>query len=164
MRWQPAAAAASNASVQQQLRERQVQDHLRRAQAMLELKRNTDKAMAELQGANERSSLRRRKEADLQRAEFDKIIAEGGNPYEVFRRRRLNAQATQQRHRLEEKVKQSEMNIAERMLAHDDYSRKKDKLVKRDRELSPPTGSQNGACPSALLPRSPPEDRQGSAS
>ena len=101
---------------------------------MLELKRNTDKAMAELQGANERNSLRRRKEADVQRAEFDKILAEGGNPYEVFRRRRLNAHAAQQRHRLEAKVKQSEMGIAERMLAHDDYSRKKDKLVKRDRE------------------------------
>lgn len=125
---------AQQDSVQQQLRGRQEQEHFRRAQAMLELKRNTDKAMAELQGANERNSLRRRKEADVQRAEFDKILAEGGNPYEVFRRRRLNAHAAQQRHRLEAKVKQSEMGIAERMLAHDDYSRKKDKLVKRDRE------------------------------
>ena len=122
------------ASVQQQLRDRQGEEHLRRAQAMLELKRNTDKAMSELQGANERASLRKRKEADVQRAEFDKILAEGGNPYEVFRQRRLKAQAAQQRHRLKEKVKQSEMNIAERMLAHDDYSRKKDKLEKRDRE------------------------------
>ena len=63
---------------------------------------------------------------EKERRETSKILAEGGNPYEVFRRRRLQSKADATRSELKQKVAESEMVIAQRMLDFAEYSRRKE--------------------------------------
>ena len=64
-----------------------------RAEAFMSLKRNTDKAKSEMIGKNEKRAKVEARRRKLESDEAEAILAEGGNPYEVFRKRRLDTDA-----------------------------------------------------------------------
>ena len=71
------------------LEEARQKRHYQRAQAFLQLKKSTEGVMASLRGVNEHAKRRRRIREKREKEEFEDILADGGNPYEVFRRRQV---------------------------------------------------------------------------
>ena len=75
--------------------------HLERADAVLALKKSTERAQAEIRGANERRAERRRAIEIARDSEREQILAAGGNPYQVFRAREEKARQKKERKQLD---------------------------------------------------------------
>ena len=75
--------------------------HLERADAVLALKKSTERAQAEIRGANERRAERRRAIEIARDSEREQILAAGGNPYQVFRAREEKARQKKERRQLD---------------------------------------------------------------
>ena len=108
--------------------------HESRADTILELKRATEKANAQLRGANERRKRRERKIAAKNKEEFDTLLDDGENPYEVFRRRRRDKDVARQRKGKIAKKKQTEMRIAARMIEEAKRERREAAAARKELE------------------------------
>eukprot|EP00948_MAST-09A_sp_MAST-9A-sp1_P003524 g3524.t1 len=108
--------------------------HQKRAQAFLNLKQNTESALAELKGKNARAAKRRDEIEKKRKAEFDAILRDGGNPYEVFRKRELDQKFEREKEALIIKQKKTAMEIAERMIKDDRRTQKREAEEQRHRQ------------------------------
>ena len=107
----------------------------RRAQAVLSLKKNSELALDELKGQNEKRLKREGKLLAKQEAEKESLFAEGHNAYEVFRRRAQEQKTVSDKAALVEKQRVAELVIAERMINEDEYQLHQQKEERKHREL-----------------------------
>ncbi|CAK9111468.1 Cilia- and flagella-associated protein 74 [Durusdinium trenchii] len=107
--------------------------HSKRTKAILALKQSTEEIQSEIAGANAKRALREERVAKREKEEFDRILEAGGNPYEVFRRRKQDARVRATKARIAQKLKQSEMLMAKKMIAFDEYNRTRDAQEAHDK-------------------------------
>ena len=105
-----------------------------RVNAVLELKTNTEHALAELRGQNEKRLLQMKSEKSRQDQEFEGLISEGKNPYEVFRRRQVQKRAEKKLRLQQEKIKRAEMDIARKMISDDTRVRAKEAVERHHKQ------------------------------
>jgi len=98
----------------------------KRVNAVVSLKNSTEVIQRVIQNRNSKQSEKLARRQERESKEFDAIIASGGNPYEVFRKREQDARVQKAREAIAIKLKQSEMKAAEKMIALDAYIRSKD--------------------------------------
>ena len=110
--------------------------HAKRAKAFLQLKKSTAKAMAELKGDNERAQHARERREKKEREEFDSILADGGNPYEVFRRRQLDKQYNVKEKAAVKKQHEAELKIAERMVKEEMRTQKRETIEHQHKQYA----------------------------
>ncbi|GBG33374.1 Cilia- and flagella-associated protein 74 [Hondaea fermentalgiana] len=101
-------------------------EHRQRAQSILQLKKTTEAIQAETAGKIAQRKAREAREAQREQEEFNEILEAGGNPYEVFRRRKQDARVRATKERIKLRLRQSEMLLTKKMLAFDEYNRVKD--------------------------------------
>lgn len=98
----------------------------RRLKAAMDLKASQDQVDARLRGANERARSRKAAEDAALREEFNRILADGGNPYEVRRRKAMEDKAQRDRAQLQARIATKAEHLAARLLQEEeDYERKK---------------------------------------
>eukprot|EP00520_Triparma_pacifica_P008880 CAMPEP_0118648866 /NCGR_PEP_ID=MMETSP0785-20121206/9393_1 /TAXON_ID=91992 /ORGANISM="Bolidomonas pacifica, Strain CCMP 1866" /LENGTH=1682 /DNA_ID=CAMNT_0006541105 /DNA_START=151 /DNA_END=5195 /DNA_ORIENTATION=+ len=116
------------------MEEARLAGHENRIQVALELKANTDAISAALKGKNERNAILQRKKEQAEREEFGTILKMGGNPYVEFKRRDVKKKAAKDEAREHERIKKQEAELADRMVKDDEYNRKKEEHLKRQKE------------------------------
>ena len=88
-------------------REAANREHVRRVKIIMEFKKSVEKAHVEMKKQAQKKAKRDQRRKKKQAEEFDKILSEGKNPYEVFRQRKIDADLKNQKHRSEKGVAES---------------------------------------------------------
>ncbi|CAK4787573.1 unnamed protein product [Aphanomyces euteiches] len=117
--------------VQERLKERVKEQHAGRTDAVLELKANTGKALANIRGQNEKRHAEAQALAESQAREFQDLLAAGNNPYEVFRAQEIAARAAKKVAAQRKKIKKTEMAIAANMVQEALRNQKRDEAEQR---------------------------------
>jgi hypothetical protein len=115
----------SNDILQQTLDNIEKLNHDRKAASFMQLKNNISKAMKEVCDKNDLAAKKENKLRAEEKREKNSLLAAGENPYEIFRRRRLDTEKAKAIEKLIKKEKTEEMRIAERMVAEDQYLHKR---------------------------------------
>jgi len=102
------------------------ESHEARARSILSLKTSTQEVHDELAWKIEHQSKSEAKRLLREKEEFNRLLESGSNPYEVFRRRRQDSRVAKITREIEQKLKRSEMSLAERMIQFDEYNKAKD--------------------------------------
>lgn len=111
-------------------------DHENRVQATLELKANTDNAMNEIKGKNEKKKLNLQKKEIAHQEEFDSLLKMGVNPYVEFKRRDVKKKAAYDEKREKARIASQEADLAEKIVKEDDYNRKKEDEERRHKAFA----------------------------
>ena len=86
-----------------------------------------------LKGSNERNNrARAAKEAD-HAANFNALVAQGENPYKIFRQREVDAAARNQEKRMVADIQRKEQEVAERILRDDEYTQVQEETERQHR-------------------------------
>ena len=114
-----------------------VQEAAREARkaALVELKRSSAAATQKVIGARNRAEAKEQALARKEAAEFAEILESGENPYEVFRRRRMEKAAQGERERLTKKIAKAEMDVVEETIVFEEYCVKKESQEDREAAL-----------------------------
>jgi len=120
-------ARAQQAAAERQFEEKQEKDHLRRAEALLELKGSMESAFDKIRGANEKQRKRMRVIAAKRAAEKSEILAAGGNPYAVWRQQDHALQKEQEKRKRDQQAKEQETRLLKQLM--EEESRRQEKEV-----------------------------------
>jgi len=104
-----------------------------RTNAYIALKNNVDRMFKEMKASNEVNREREEIRAMVQKQKFDKILQEGRNPYEVFRKKRVDRAYENQRQRLLDDAKNSAEILQGRIEKEKEYQKQKDEEEARER-------------------------------
>ena len=135
--------AAAQRAAREELEEVQRSERERRKRAVVELKVSSGKAVQEVIGGRNRAKAREERVARAEEAEFAELAAAGENPYEVFRRRRMEREAEAEKLRLRRKIAAAEMAMVEETIAFEEYCVKKEKEEDREAALQKVKGRQD---------------------
>eukprot|EP00736_Rhodelphis_marinus_P006839 Rmarinus@m.22284 len=110
---------------ERRLLEKKAETHEKKVDALLSLKHNTEEAMSKLRAANQILASKRAAEKEKEDSEFDQILAEGGNPYEVFKRRKETERAAKEKARLKTNIAAARRELAKKILKEEEEYRAK---------------------------------------
>jgi hypothetical protein len=106
------------------------EEHTDRARALLKLKKSTERANAAMKGKNAKKKAAEKKLEEQQKKEFDAILADGRNPYEVFRREKQEKKFKADKQALIDKEKKNKDEIAMKMIKEEVHFVKQDKVIR----------------------------------
>jgi hypothetical protein len=110
--------------------------HQKRTKAVLELKKSTERVFDEMRGNVAKHQQIEAERKAREKEEFDALLADGKNPYEVFRRRKQQFKLKADRARLIARQKKSEIEVAEKMIKEEKHFVKKDKAERKTKQFA----------------------------
>ena len=121
----------------QELAEYKRAEKTRQQQSLLSLKANSEEAYNKMAAVNERNRKKKIKEDAAHESERKVILQNGGNPYEVFRRRREEERQVKEYHKLEAKQRAGEAKIADMMVREEELFQRdmKQHAIEKEYEL-----------------------------
>ena len=105
-----------------------------RMNAYVALKNNVDRMYKEMKAKNDVNREREEIRAMVQKQKFDKILQEGRNPYEVFRKKRVDRAYENQRQRLLDEAEESANILRQRIEKEKEYQKQKDEERAREQK------------------------------
>ena len=114
----------------------QSETHNKRTKAILELKKSTERVTNEMRGNVARIKQSEKERKQKEKEEFDALLAEGKNPYEVFRKRAQVYKSKADQARLINRQRETEIEIAAKMIKEENHFVKKDKIVRKNKQFA----------------------------
>ena len=111
-------------------------EHSKRTQAILGLKKSTERVTNQMRGNVARNKQAEAERKASEKKEFNALLADGRNPYEVFRKRAQQYKLKADQARLVNRQRKSEIEIAEKMIKEENHFVKKDKIEKKHKEFA----------------------------
>lgn len=105
------------------IKQRQQVKRHERVEAVLELKANLDQAFDQLVSDNATAKAVQARIQTRERGEFDQLLRQGQNPYEIFRQKRMTRKASRDRAQAYHRIKTSELSIQERLSRENERTR-----------------------------------------
>lgn len=106
-----------------------------RAQAVLSLKANLDQVSSEAQAANARRIAANERKQAKQDAEYADLLAQGYNPYEVWRARDRDAHVMAEVRQHEESVAAARLKVASKVIAEDEKVRRLENARREEKKV-----------------------------
>ena len=110
--------------------------HGKRTKAVLGLKKSTERVTNEMRGNVARIKQKEKERKQQEKEEFNALLAEGKNPYEVFRKRAQVYKLKADQARLVNRQRQSEIEIAAKMIKEENHFVKKDKVARKNKQFA----------------------------
>ena len=105
-----------------------------RMNAYVALKNNVDRMYKEMKAKNDVNREREEIRAMVQKQKFDKILQEGRNPCQVFRKKRVDRAYENQRQRLLDEAEESANILRQRIEKEKEYQKQKDEERAREQK------------------------------
>eukprot|EP00742_Colponemidia_sp_Colp-10_P008825 GILJ01009584.1.p1 GENE.GILJ01009584.1~~GILJ01009584.1.p1 ORF type:complete len:1812 (-),score=327.15 GILJ01009584.1:58-4746(-) len=113
-----------------ELKEQEYQDKITR---LMDLKRTIETAQNKIRDANERKHKKEQKEQERRDAEFQELLSNGKNPYEVWRRREYEQKLEKDSKKALSAQRHRENEIVDRLLNENEYLKKREDAEKREK-------------------------------
>lgn len=101
---------------------------------VLELKANTDIAFQKICGENEKRNQWKEEQVKMENKQYERLLKQGKNPYEVFRRKTIQKRKSRLLEIQELKIRDKEMKIAQNMINDEMYAVNMEKQEKRHKD------------------------------
>ena len=111
-------------------------EHQKRTQAVLGLKKSTERVTNVMRGNVARNKQAEAERKAQEKKEFNALLADGKNPYEVFRKRAQQYKLKADQARLVNRQRKTEIEIAAKMIQEENHFVKKDKVEKKQKQFA----------------------------
>ncbi|TMW55694.1 hypothetical protein Poli38472_010576 [Pythium oligandrum] len=112
---------------------REQNERTERIEAIVELKSSIDKSSTQIQSQNAQLDRRAKKIADQEAADFQGLLNQGQNPYEVSRKRQVKEAASKEREKIEQRIQDKQSTILKHLEVEKVWMQRKERIAEEHR-------------------------------